>query len=167
MIAFLTKVTLQRGCMLITMASNRRGKNAKLSEYGIWASMKQRCNNPKSQMWYLYGKRGIGFCKSWESFDNFYRDMGQKPIGFSLGRINNDQNYSPRNCRWESTMQQSRNKRNNHFISFQGKHMVMSDWSKLLGFKKSLISSRLRNGWSIKDALTFRPLADGVNRRSV
>lgn len=82
------------------------------SEYSNWSSMKARCYNAKSQYYYLYGGRGIKVCDRWvNSFGNFLEDMGDKPEGMSLDRINPDGDYTPDNCRWVDNKTQAFNKR--------------------------------------------------------
>jgi hypothetical protein len=81
-------------------------------EYHIWNSMKQRCNNPKNISYKDYGGRGIKVCDRWlNSFNFFLEDMGKKPDGYSLDRINNDDGYKPTNCRWATMKEQSNNRR--------------------------------------------------------
>lgn len=82
-------------------------------EYYSWASMIQRCTNPDRNVYELYGGRGIRVCERWTSFDNFLADMGERPSGHSLGRIDADGPYSPDNCEWQSDATQSRTRRNN------------------------------------------------------
>lgn len=78
----------------------------------IWAQMKQRCTNPGNRCYKWYGARGITICKRWlNSFENFWKDMGDPPAGLSLDRIDNDGPYSPDNCRWATAKQQYANSR--------------------------------------------------------
>lgn len=77
--------------------------------------MKQRCLNPNNPRYSDYGGRGITICDSWiDSFDNFYKDMGDRPLEKSLDRINNDRGYSPQNCKWSTDEEQVYNRRNQH-----------------------------------------------------
>lgn len=81
-------------------------------EYSSWYSMIVRCTNPKNAGFKNYGGRGIKVCERWaNSFENFLADMGKRSQFKSLGRINNDGNYEPENCRWETPAQQANNRR--------------------------------------------------------
>lgn len=85
--------------------------NAKHPLYSTWGNMWQRCFNKQHKNYPQYGGRGITVCQRWLTFANFVLDMGNKPAGFTLDRIDNNGNYEPSNCRWASVSTQQYNKR--------------------------------------------------------
>ncbi|MDP2271274.1 MAG: hypothetical protein Q8K32_11120 [Archangium sp.] len=84
-------------------------RDAVTPEYRSWHAMLQRCNDPKHRAFHRYGGRGISVCERWNNLVNFVADMGSRPSGTSLDRINNDGNYEPGNCRWATAKQQRAN----------------------------------------------------------
>lgn len=115
--------------------------------------MKTRCLNEKCADYYMYGGRGISICKRWMLFENFFADMGPRPIGKTLDRINSNKGYSKKNCRWASVHQQAKNRRNCVFITINGKRNNLVTWLKILKIKKATYKARVARGWSRKDAL--------------
>lgn len=133
--------------------ARRRGRTA---EYKIWAKMIARCTNPNDTSWRWYGARGVTVCSRWLRFENFYADMGPRPSsGHSIDRFpNSSGNYEPRNCRWATDAQQTRNYGRNIQITFQGRTQCVVDWAAELGFRPSCIYQRLDRGWDLVRALT-------------
>jgi len=137
---------------------------SQLPAYRSWQAMKQRCLNENCKDYRRYGLRGIKIEPKWvDSFDAFYADMGDRPKGTTLDRIDNNGDYTPSNCRWATSKQQARNKRDTVFIDFDGKSLISKDWEKITGIKRCTIDRRLNAGWSVKDALTI-PAEEGNDR---
>lgn len=133
----------------------------KSSEYHIWRTMLSRCENPNAHAYKEYGGREIKVCEQWHTFEGFYKDMGKRPTAsHSLDRIDNDGGYCPENCRWASKKEQSRNRRDNHLLTFQGRTKCIAEWVEETGLKCSTISERLRRGWSVEETLTSPLLND-------
>lgn len=102
------------GCLKIQSLIKRSTKHgkSKTATHRIWKNMRQRCCNPNNPAYQRYGGRGITICERWaESFENFLEDMGERPSGFELDRIDNNQGYYPENCRWVDLSAQAFNKR--------------------------------------------------------
>lgn len=149
------------GCLKSEMIAARSTKHGKAtrkntaSEYNIWSAMLGRCYTPTNTSYKRYGGRGIKVCERWHTFENFYADMGQKPPGTSIGRINGDGNYEPSNCRWETVHEQSNNRKNNRVLEFNGRRETIANWAKLTGIHAGTIGSRLRLlNYSVERALT-------------
>ena len=136
---------------------NKTGKPS--SEYTTWASMIQRCTNPKTTRFENHGGRGITICSRWlNSFENFLADMGLKPFQKAqLDRENNNGNYEPGNCRWVTRLVNAGNKRNTIVIIYQGEAKTISEWSKAVGIKASTLRDRYHQGWSHSRMLEQEP----------
>jgi hypothetical protein len=108
--------------------------------------MWQRCYNDKHHKFARYGGRGITVCDRWSSFLTFISDMGPRPIGTSIDRINNDGNYEPSNCRWATPKEQAQNTSKNVLISFNGEICCASEWERRLGIGRCTIINRAKKG---------------------
>ena len=117
--------------------------------YRSWAGMKNRCTNRNDPHWERYGGRGITVCDQWiNSFETYYADMGDSPFkGAEIDRIDNMAGYSPENCRWVDRATNSRNRRNNIVVEYQGDKMCLAEASRLSGIGYGTLKSRIRRGY--------------------
>jgi len=99
------------GCLVHNNGVRTHGLS-KTSTYRTWQSMRQRCQNPDDYAYKHYGSRGIKVCERWDKFENFLEDMGERPKGLTIERIDNDKGYFPKNCKWATMKDQLRNRRN-------------------------------------------------------
>lgn len=122
--------------------------------YRSWKSMWRRCVVPTEANYARYGGMGIHVCDRWKEYQNFLADMGGRPTGTTLDRIDPLGWYEPQNCRWATPTEQARNRRHNRLLTFGGKTMCVSAWGAALGLSPSLIRQRLdRDGMSVARAL--------------
>ncbi len=127
--------------------------------------MKQRCLNPKAKDYFRYGARGIKVCKRWLEFENFLADMGERPKGLTIERIDNNKGYSPYNCRWASYKEQNRNRKSNRHISYKGQTKLLIEWSEHLGISKDTLIYRLDTAkWSVTKTFNTPLISGGVPR---
>lgn len=127
------------------------------SLYGTWHQMIERCYNTKNVNFHNYGGRGIVVCERWlNSVENFINDMGIRPEGYSLDRIEVNGNYEPNNCKWSSVKEQLNNKRDNRLINFNGETLNVTQWSEKLNINPKTIDSRLRRGKSLDRVLSLK-----------
>lgn len=134
-----------------------KGSNCNLSrstEYVIWNGIIHRCTNPNYGSYRNYGARGIKVCERWLDFQNFLADMGERPAGMSIDRIDNDGDYCPENCRWATQKEQARNTRSIRLLEFRGRKQPVSAWCEELGLPSSTLKNRLDTlGWSVERSL--------------
>lgn len=136
------------GCWQSEIAAKRFKKMmtvhglSRTKAYKAWNSMKLRCLNPGHRAYENYGGRGIGVCERWMQFADFLEDMGQPPKGMTLDRKNNDQSYSPENCRWATRTEQANNRRVTIFVTANGKSKTLSEWSRELNVSYATLFHR-------------------------
>lgn len=123
--------------------------------YSTWKSMKSRCNNPNTKTYHRYGGRGIKVCLEWENdFEQFVRDMySTYEEGLTLDRIDNDSDYSPRNCRWATREQQANNKSTNIIVTYDGVNYTEVEICKKFSLPRATFQARRNKGWSIEECL--------------
>lgn len=139
---------LQHDCLVNRNTTHGLTKTYK-HEYRSWKDMRSRCNNPKDTDYKDYGGRGIRVCDEWNDFNKFIIDMGSKPSGYTIDRIDVNGGYSSLNCRWASQSTQANNKRNNHIIEYMGETRTLSEWGKKFKLCPSKIRYRLKMGWEL------------------
>ena len=125
--------------------------------YTIWRNMKRRCNDSDRECYKNYVGRGIRVCDEWQnnyrSFYNWALSNGYNDE-LTIERINVNGNYEPLNCTWATRKEQSNNKRNNHFLTFNGKTQTVAQWSEELDISISTILRRIDKGMTDEEVLT-------------
>lgn len=122
----------------------------------VWIAMRSRCYNPKCPVYKWYGANGVTICEHWKEFKNFYNDMQPSyKAGLQIDRVKGAKVYSKDTCKWSTHIEQQRNRRNNRELTLNGKTMLITDWAALLNISYSSIYYRLRNGWTVEDALSI------------
>ena len=158
--------------LLPKINSTHNASNTRL--YHIWTCMKDRCYNPKNKKYKDYGGRGIIICDEWindfETFANWAYDNGYVENvsrgECTIDRIDVNGNYCQQNCRWVNQKVQTNNKRNNHYITYNGETHTVTEWNNILGYKKGVLSRRIFSGWSIEDAFT-KPVKSNFKKGDV
>jgi hypothetical protein len=117
--------------------------------YKIWAGMKRRCsNNASGKSKRLYFDKGIRVCDSWQRFENFLLDMGERPEGMTIERIDSNKDYEPSNCKWATPKEQGNNTCANHFVEYNNKRQTIAQWADELGIKANTLSYRLKRAFA-------------------
>ena len=151
------------GCSRNELAAESNTKHglAGTRIYGIYRNMIYRCEFPNAACYENYGGRGIRVCDQWRndfikfyewSMNNGYEDH------LTIDRIDNDKDYEPSNCRWATRMQQQNNRRDNHFLTYNGETHTITEWGRIVGLSDSLIRGRIKCGWSVERALMTKPI---------
>lgn len=156
-----------RSCGCLHKGVNwKHGHSKRTGTYKSWGGMKNRCFNQGSQDYPDYGGRGITVCGRWLVFENFLEDIGEPPTAkHSLDRKNNSGHYScgtcedciangwPINCRWATTLEQSRNRRSSKMITFEGETLSLVEWAERKGIRDNTLGHRIMKGWPLEKAM--------------
>lgn len=142
-------------CLPLTHGHSVNGKESRT--YKSWTGIKDRCLNPRNRNYPGYGGRGIRVCDRWQSFAAFLEDMGPRPDGFSIDRIDSNGHYSPENCRWATRREQMNNVRYNRVLTVHGERMTQAEAARRFGVDQKLINSRIKLGWGEERAATQPP----------
>lgn len=159
-----TGKTKSCGCykQALLVATRRTHGGSKSPLYLEWRSMVSRCHNPESYNFKDYGGRGITVCDAWrnspQAFYDWVDSTGGRPNRATLDRINNNGPYSPENCVWATMHQQSRNKRSNIFVTYQGRTKCLADWAEELGLSHETLRYRYHRGMTPEQILHKGPL---------
>lgn len=124
--------------------------------YQAWHNMNRRCYDTTDISFPYYGKRGIKVCDEWLpplGIIQFVKDMGERPQGKSIDRIDNNKGYSKENCRWATNIEQQANTSQNHFITFQGETLCIAEWSRRIGIRADTMRLRVKRGLSVDQVL--------------
>jgi len=148
------QITKSCGCYLIDRVkeTNTTHGLTKTRTYTSWKSMWQRCTNPSHKSYSYYKDKYP--VQRWLSFDNFLSDMGERPSGMSLERIDNLKPYSPENCKWATNREQQLNRNSTIVLFINGIEMSMKEACMTLGTNYNRAKARVRNGWTPYDAVT-------------
>lgn len=159
-----------RSCGCLKREQNSASARAKFTRHGharpgsvsptwtSWNAMRERCTRREHHAWGRYGGRGITVCDRWlHSFENFLADMGERPVGTSLDRIDPNWNYEPGNCRWAGRAVQGRNRRNVNRLRVGDQELTIAEWAERIGIARDTLAARVASGWSPEDVVG-RPL---------
>lgn len=130
----------RQGEAVTTHGASRRGPVH--AAYLSWQQAKNRCLNRRDKSWKEWGGRGITVCERWQGFENFLADMGTKPPGMSLERLDNNGPYSPENCIWADWTTQARNRRNTPFIMVCGERHALTTACERYGIDAGWVRAR-------------------------
>ena len=141
------------GCLRRELHTTHGKSRTGSREYACWLAIRQRCTNPSDPRFKDYGGRGIAVCERWTDFENFLKDMGPRPAGGSIDRVDNSLGYQPDNCRWATRKQQQNNTRRCVVLTFRGESLTATQWAERIGIKPHTLLTRIKRGWSVEKAL--------------
>lgn len=128
--------------------------------YGTWVNMRQRCRNPNVPNYKDYGGRGIKVCLRWDDYLVFASDMGERPEGMSLERVDVNGDYEPDNCVWATRKTQNRNMRTTRMVTIEGVEYKAADLADIAGVKTDTIIGRAERGFSYEEVVGSKRLSN-------
>ena len=131
--------------------------------YSSWRAMHARCRDKENP---YYGGKDISVCERWQSFPNFLEDMGDRPEGYSIERIDNKKGYSPDNCEWIQLSDQALNTSRTTKIDYQDKSLSLREWEEVTGIPRGRIYWRYREGWALEDVFSTERYPDNFSYRT-
>ena len=134
-----------------------------------WRGMIDRCRNPLSKGWPYYGSRGIRVCDKWAvSFKSFQEDMGERPAGMTIDRIDNDRGYEPGNCQWSTYRQQRLNQTRTRRLTAFGESKTITEWAEdpRCAVSFGTLYARIFHGWKDQMAILSAPRRSRWNTQS-
>ena len=169
-VVFLTSLRLGRsrscGCLQKEVAAQMKRTHgmAGSAVYFTFKDMHRRCYDPRHKSYARYGGRGITVCERWHDLAKFVADVGEKPEGKTLDRVDNDKGYGPDNFRWSTGDEQQRNKGANVWFEYEGKRYILADLARFAGHNPTTFKERLKRGWLLDDAVKIPSV--GFNRKN-
>ncbi len=130
------------------VASHLHTSGGASGTYRSWQAMRGRCERPSNAAWPRYGGRGIRVCDEWRRFDRFLFDMGPRPDGAWIERIDNDGPYCLANCRWSTPSENSRNRSNTKLVEYRGESRPLIAWCEMLDLDYASVNVRMNRGWT-------------------
>lgn len=130
-----------------------------------WQMMRRRCAGYTPTHKERYTDRGITVCERWQDFANFLADLGERPDGKTLDRIDNNLGYSPENCRWATSQEQRLNKSNTRWLTLNGVTKCARQWAKDLGLSQMTVLKRIKAGWPMEEVLSAKHFHEQKGRR--
>jgi len=160
-------LTKSCGCYHNEQTGNvaRTHGQSKTQIYKVWHAMIERCNDKNNHAYHKYGGRGISVCESWMHFENFIADMGQRPFkGAQIDRIDTYGNYEPTNCRWVTSQQNNRNRRDSLYVEFEGKQILLKELAEQYRVEYKTLFARIKyHGMTVEEAIILPVTGNGKN----
>lgn len=154
-VSLINGVTRSCGCLARELSSLNHSTHGQRHSptYTTWRGMMDRCRNPNNPRSANYMARGIAVCNEWSKFEVFLHDMGERPEGLTLERVDNDKGYNKTNCKWASSTEQARNTTRSVLVTWRGTTRNICDWATDMGITQQGLRIRIRR-WGLDRAMT-------------